>query len=79
MKKQVLIIDSNLEVCKEIRYALQSDTTDACYAGSVKNALALFTKQKFCLVIMDILLAETDGLVLQCAAGKGGECSAERI
>ena len=64
MKKHVLIIDSNLDVCKEIKYALQSDTTDAYYAGSVQDALALFAKQRFCLVIMDILLAETNGLEL---------------
>lgn len=64
MKKKVLIIDDNLTVCKEIKYALQSETTDAYYALSVQEGFELFTKQHFCLVIMDILLSETDGVKL---------------
>lgn len=61
MKKKVLIIDSDLTVCKEIKYALQSETTDVYYALSVQEGFELFTRQHFCLVIMDILLSETDG------------------
>ena len=64
MKKKVLIIDDDLAVCKEIKYAIQSETTDAYYATSVHEGFELFTKQHFCLVIMDILLSETDGLAL---------------
>lgn len=64
MKKKVLIIDADLAVCKEIKYALQSETTDAYYALSVKEGFELFTKQHFCLVIMDILLSEMDGVEL---------------
>lgn len=64
MKKKVLIIDEDLSVCKEIKYALQSETTDAYYALSVKQGFEMFTKQHFCLVIMDIILSETDGVEL---------------
>lgn len=64
MKKSVLIINDDLEVCKEIKYALQSETTDAYYATSVHEGFELFTKQHFCLVIMDIFLSETDGVAL---------------
>lgn len=64
MKKKVLIIDEDLAVCKEIKYSLQSETTDAYYATSVQEGFKLFTVQHFCLVIMDIYLSETDGVGL---------------
>lgn len=64
MKKKVLIIDDDLSVCKEIKYSLQSEVTDAYYVHSVQEGFELFTKQHFCLVIMDILLSETDGMKL---------------
>lgn len=64
MKKKVLIIDNDLNVCKEIKYALQSETTDAYYALSVRDGFEQFTRQHFCLVIMDTLLSETDGFEL---------------
>lgn len=62
VKKKVLVIDEDLNVCREIKYALQDDnTTDVYYALSVGEALEMFMKQRFCLVIMDVLLSETDG------------------
>lgn len=64
IKKKVLIIDDDLNVCKEIKYALQSETTDAYYALSAHDGFEQFTKHQFCLVIMDIQLSETDGLLL---------------
>lgn len=64
MKKQVLIIDNDPNVCKEIKYALQNETTDAFYVTSMQLGFELFTKQHFCLVIMDINLSETDGVEL---------------
>lgn len=64
MKKKVLIIDDDLNVCKEIKYALQSDATDVYYAISTQDGFEQFAKHQFCLVIMDIQLSETDGLSL---------------
>lgn len=64
MKKKVLIIDEDLSVCKEIKYALQNETTDAYYVLSVQEGFELFTKQHFCPVIMDIAVSETDGVEL---------------
>lgn len=64
MKKKVLLIDESLEVCKEIKYSLQNETTDVYYALSVQEGFEQFTKQHFCLVIMDIFLSETDGVQL---------------
>lgn len=64
MKKKVLIIDDDLDVCREIKYSLQNETTDVYYALSAKDGLEQFAKHQFCLVIMDIQLSETDGLYL---------------
>lgn len=64
IKKKVLIIDDDFNVCKEIKYALQNETTDVFYALSVQEKLEHLTKYHFCLVIMDILLSEIDGLKL---------------
>lgn len=64
MKKRVLIIDDNLVVCKEIKYALQNKTTDVYYALSVHDGIEQLTKHHFCLVIMELLLSEGDGMEL---------------
>lgn len=64
MHKKVLIIDDDLAVCKEIKYSLQSETTDVYYAPSVSAGFEVLTKHPFCLVIMDIMLSETDDVTL---------------
>lgn len=64
MKKKVLIIDDDLKVCREIKYSLLNETTDVYYALSVKDAVEQFTKHYYCLVIMDIVLSEMDGMEL---------------
>ena len=61
MKKRVLIIDDDLNVCRQIKYSLQSVTTDVYYVLSVSEGLKRFMEQEYCLVIMDIVLAEADG------------------
>ena len=64
VKKKVLIIDDDLITCKEIKYALQSEVTDVYYANSAKDGMEQLAKHRYCLVIMDVLLSETDGLSL---------------
>ena len=64
MHKKVLIIDDDLAVCKEIKYALQNETTDVYYALSARDGIEQFTQHRFCLVIMDILLSEVNGMEL---------------
>lgn len=64
MNKKVLIIDDDLDTCKEIKYALQSETMDVYYVLSAKEGYEQFAKHQFCLVIMDIHLSEADGLSL---------------
>lgn len=64
VKKSVLVIDDNIEVCREIKYLLQNETTEVYYALSVRDGINQLTKRLFCLVIMDILLSEADGIDL---------------
>lgn len=61
MKKRVLIIDDDLNVCRQIKYALQNATTDVYYAFSVVEGIRHFMEHDYCLVIMDIALSEADG------------------
>ena len=48
LKKKVLIIDDDLEVCKQIKYSLQNETTDAYYTLSVRDGLKKFMEQQYC-------------------------------
>lgn len=79
MKKKVLIMDDDLEICKEIKYSLQSKTidemmkilqelkTNANYMEdllSEKEGFEQFAKHQFCLIVLDIQLSETDKLSL---------------
>lgn len=64
MKKKVLIIDDDINTCKEIKYSLQNETTDVYYALSAVDGFSQFAKHQFCLVIMDTQLSETDGVLL---------------
>lgn len=54
MKKKVLIIDDDLSICREIKYSLQSATTDAYYVLSVSEGIKHFMEREYCLVIMNI-------------------------
>lgn len=64
MKKKVLIIDDDLNVCREIKYSMQNETTDVYYALSAQKGFEQFAKHHFCLIIMDVSLSETDGYQL---------------
>ena len=59
-----MVLDDDLNICREIKYALQNETTDAYYALSLADGIEQLTKHHFCLVIMDILLSEADGIEL---------------
>lgn len=61
MKKKVFIIDDDLTICRQIKYALQSITTDVYYTCSVSDGIKRFMEQEYCLVIMDVVLSESDG------------------
>lgn len=61
MKKKILIIDDDLSICKEIKYNLQSETTEVYYATSVKDALLFLMKNDCCLIILELALSEIGG------------------
>ena len=64
MEQRVLIIDSDLESCKAIKYALRDFGIGAYYALSVVDGIDRLMRHGYQLVILDISLSETDGLEL---------------
>lgn len=65
-KNRVLIIDCDTNTCKEIKYSLQSETTEACYTTTAAEGLAELARKDYELVILNVSFPETDGMrVLQ--------------
>lgn len=46
VKKKVLIIDDDINTCKEIKYSLQNETTDVYNALSASDGFEQFTKHQ---------------------------------
>lgn len=61
MKKSVLVIDNDLNTCRELKSALEDEETEVYYVPSPNEALRVFMKWNFCLVIMDTQLPECNG------------------
>ena len=64
MKKQVLVVDDDLNICREIKDALQDETTDVQYTLPAEKILPEYMRQPFCIVIMDISLTNVNGIAL---------------
>jgi two-component system OmpR family response regulator len=64
VKKQVLVVDDDLNICREIKDALQDATTDVQYILPAEKILPEYMRQPFCIVIMDISLASINGIAL---------------
>ncbi len=64
MKKNILIIDDDFASREQIKNTLNDNATSITCALSVQDGLKLFIKHNFCLVIMDLLLVENDGMAL---------------
>lgn len=64
MPNRVLIIDNDVETCKRIKYHLQKDEVKAYYTTSPCNGLEHLMTQDYTLLIIDVVLFETDGLNL---------------
>lgn len=60
----VLIIDSDLSTCKEIKYSLQDNLTDVYYTQLIEEAVHMLQKESYSLVIMDACLSQYGGTVL---------------
>lgn len=64
MLKKVLIIMENPDVCKKIEQALRNETMDVCSVLTVHDGIKQLINYQFCLVIMDIVQSEIDGMEL---------------
>ncbi len=64
MKKHVLIIDDDLETVNQIKTHLEDSATVVHHPPTVQDGLALFMKRQYCLVMMNIDIADADGLLL---------------
>jgi len=62
MSQKILIVDDEPLLVKELKYGLEQDgyKTEAAYDG--KKALEIQQKEKFDLIILDLMLPEIDGL-----------------
>lgn len=63
-KNQVLIIDHDLQTCKDIKYNVDSVTTEAYYTLTVREGLAELAVQDYDLFILNACFPETDGMEL---------------
>ena len=61
MRKQILLVDDDLPLCRKLRDALQDDTTEVRYFIDTAEALDSFMRHRYCLVIMDPVLEDMDG------------------
>lgn len=61
MKKGVLVIDDDLNTCRELKTTLENEEIEVYCTLSVSEALRVFMKWDFCLAIIDIRLPENNG------------------
>lgn len=61
MKKEILVIDSGLEIFKAVRNHLQDEMTQVFHAPSVADALKRLRTRHYCLIILDVLLSDGSG------------------
>lgn len=52
IKKRILVIADNLDVCRSIREAMQDEHTDVCYTMSIEEALDAFAAYDYRLIIV---------------------------
>lgn len=64
MRKYVLVIGSDLKICREIRAVLQDNNIEVFCSSSVRNAWNIFTKDSLYLVIVDAQLNDVNGCEL---------------
>lgn len=64
MRKQVLVIDSDLDFCREIKRVMEDETTYIHCTESSEQALWAYMQSPYCLVIMDSLFAKANDFAL---------------
>ena len=58
MKRSILVVDQSLDYCRWVTHALNGPMTEVLSALSTDEAIKFYTKYRFCLVIIDGVLAE---------------------
>ena len=61
-KNRVLIIDRDLQTCKDIKYNVDSATTEAYYTLTVREGLAELASKEYDLVILNVCFPEMDDM-----------------
>ena len=64
MANQILIIDNNLDTCKEIKRNLTSATLDVYYCLTAQAGIKKLAEQRYQIVILSTSIPEMDGLTL---------------
>lgn len=64
IKRQILVVDRDLTAGQAICDSLVDDVTDVCCTASTMEALADYMKNEYCLVILDVQLADTNSMEL---------------
>ncbi len=64
MRRSILVVDQSLNYCRWVTHALDGPMTEVLPALSTDEAVNLYTKYRFCLVIIDGLLAEQNKIRL---------------
>ena len=70
MNKTVLIINENLMIAQAIKETLSSPHTEIICTTSIPNALQIFAKMEFCLIILDAAISAEDDYQLLTAIRK---------
>ena len=66
MKKNILIINADIDAALRIKYNLSSPDTEILCVSSMHDALQTFIKTEFCLIILDAgMSAEDDHRLLR--------------
>lgn len=63
-KNRVLIIDHDLQTCKDIKYNVDSEMTDEYYTLTVREGLTELASKEYDLVILNACFPENDGMEL---------------
>lgn len=64
MPNYVLVIDNDIDTCKEVKYNLDCDHIDVCYCLTAQEGMKKLVEKNYDLVILNTSIPEADGLEL---------------
>lgn len=63
MKIRILVIDSSLTACKQIKYTIQNEQTEVYYASFMQEALQFLAWNPFTVIILNVTLCQDSDLM----------------